>query len=361
MTGDPTLLDLAVFLVALFGTLVLTPVARRIALRSGFVDKPASHKFHRQPTPYLGGMAVALVVLASIALQLLTHPALHARILAFGFGAALVGGVGLIDDWRGLGIAPRVVAQAAAAVLLWSGGIRLHTTGFAPIDLSITVAVVVLVTNSINLMDNMDGMAAGTVAIASLCCYVMAKWGGELLIAPLALTVAGACIGFLRYNFPPARIFLGDAGSLLLGFSVAALLIEVGLPSDPLITRVLARGLVIAVPLFDTLLVVLSRRRGGRPVLKGGTDHLSHRLLRSGLTPKGTAVVIYLISVMCGLVGLALVRTASRPAAIFTLAAVVLGTPLLIRALEEMVGTGPKTSRIANTSPQARDTLRGAG
>jgi len=206
----------------------------------------------------------------------------------------------------------------------------------------------------------MDGLAAGVVMIACVCCYLMATWEGQLIVAPLALTVAGASLGFLRYNFPPARIFLGDAGSLLLGFCLAAILIEVNLPSDPLLTRVLGRAMVIAVPLFDTLLVVVSRRRGGRPVLQGGTDHLSHRLRRSGLTAKGTAVAIYLLTTACGAVGLALVRSASTPYTVVVLISLVLGLPILIRALERPTAAAPKTSQIANTSPSARDTLRGA-
>jgi UDP-GlcNAc:undecaprenyl-phosphate GlcNAc-1-phosphate transferase len=360
MTGAEILRDLLAFCLSFLLVLVLTPIARNLALRVGFVDRPASHKFHSEPTPYLGGLAVAVVVLGSIVVQLLANHSLHLRIAAFGIGAAIVGTIGLLDDWRGLGIAPRVVAQAAAACVLWIGGIRLEPSGFAPVDLAVTVLVVVLVTNSINLLDNMDGVAAGTVAIAALTCYVMATWGGQLLIAPLALTVAGACVGFLRYNFPPASIFLGDAGSLLLGFCLAAILIEVKLPADPLLTRVVASALVIAVPLFDTMLVVVSRRRGGRPVLRGGTDHLSHRLRRSGLTPRGTAVAIYLLSAASGALALALMRSANSFATATILASLIVGLPILIRALERPVPGGAKTSQIANTSPQARDTLRGA-
>ena len=360
MTGAATVRDLLVFGFSCGCALLLTPLARTIALRTGLVDHPASHKFHTQPTPYLGGLAVSVVVLSSLAVQLAIHPNLRARVLAFGVGAALVGGVGLVDDWRGLGITPRVAAQSAAAILLWLGGIRLQPSGVPPLDLATTVLLVVLLTNSINLLDNMDGVAAGTVAIAMLCCYVVATWEGQLVIAPLSLTVAGACLGFLRYNFPPARIFLGDGGSLLLGFCLAAILIEVNLPDDPLVTRVVAGALIVALPLFDTMLVVVSRRRGGRPVLRGGTDHLSHRLRRAGLTPKGTAVALYLASGLAGALGLVLVRSANGFATAATLASLLVALPILIRALERPSAPSAKTSQIANTSPQARDTLRRA-
>ena len=360
MTGAVTARDLLVFGLAFAFTLLLTPAARRIALRIGFVDRPASHKFHSAPTPCLGGLAVALVVLGSLCIQLVIHPNLRDRVLAFGIGAALVGGIGLVDDWRGLGITPRLAAQSAAAIVLWLGGIRLQPSGLEPLDLVVTVLMVLLLTNSINLLDNMDGIAAGTVAIAMLCCYVMATWQGQLVIAPLSLTVAGTCLGFLRYNFPPARIFLGDAGSLLLGFCLAAILIEVSIPQDPLVTRMVAGALIVAVPLFDTTLVVVSRWRGGRPVLRGATDHLSHRLRRSGLTPRGTAIAIYLLSGASGALGLVLVRSANGLMATTILASLLVALPILIRALERPAPTGAKTSRIANTSPQARDTLRGA-
>jgi len=351
--------DLAVLTGSLSASLILTPVARRIAVRAGLVDRPAPRKFHREPTPYLGGLAVALVVLVSIALETAAHPNLRGRILAFGAGATLVGATGLIDDWRSLGVRPRVAVQAAAAMLLWLAGIRLTPSGFAPIDLAVTIFVVVLVTNSVNLLDNMDGLAAGTVAIAAICYFFMAERQGQELIAPLALSVAGACIGFLRYNFPPARIFLGDAGSLLLGFCAATLLIEVNLPSHPLPTRVAAQALVLAVPLFDTILVVVSRRRGGRPVLQGGTDHLSHRLTRLGLTPRGTAVAIYVAGAACGGLALALLRPKGSLPSIAVLVALAGAVPILIGALERDPTHPSETSRIANTPSRARDTLRG--
>ena len=361
MTFAGRSLDIVVLGVSFLGTVALTPVARRLALRLGFVDRPAAHKFHRSPTPYLGGLAVAVVVLGFVAVDLIANPGLRTKILAFGVGGALVAGVGLLDDWRGLGITVRLAVQSIAAAVLWLGGIGLTPTHLRPVNLGLTILVVVLVTNSINLLDNMDGLAAGAVAIAAICCYAMAAWEGQRLIAPIAMAVAGACIGFLCYNFPPARIFLGDAGSLLLGFSLAAILVQINLHSDPLVTRVVARALVIGVPLFDTALVVASRRRAKRPVLRGGTDHLSHRLLRSGLTPRGTAVAIYLLSAASGALGLALVRSASGLATLSILFSLVVGVPILIRVLESPRLSPAKTSQIANTPGQRRDTLRGAG
>jgi UDP-GlcNAc:undecaprenyl-phosphate/decaprenyl-phosphate GlcNAc-1-phosphate transferase len=304
--------DLATFVAAFVGSAALTPVARRVAIRTGIVDHPAPHKFHRRATPYLGGLAITAPVLLLLALQLFAPGSVHDETIAIGLGGLAVGAVGLIDDWRVLGAMPRLLVQGLAATGLWAAGIRLSPTGVEPIDFIVTVFVVLAVTNAFNLIDNMDGIADGTAAIAGIFFFVAAASEGQYLVGAMALAVAGGCLGFLPYNFPPAKIFLGDCGTLFLGFVLSVLFIKVRLNGYPLITRATVPVLIVAVPLFDMTLVVWSRWRAGRPIFRGGTDHSSHRIGAVVGSPTRVALITYAASVLTGTTAslLLLTRTA---------------------------------------------------
>jgi UDP-GlcNAc:undecaprenyl-phosphate/decaprenyl-phosphate GlcNAc-1-phosphate transferase len=323
--------DVATFGAALVASAAITPAARRIALRTGIVDTPAPHKHHRRTTPYLGGLAITAPVLVVLALQLLSPRSIHGQTIAIGLGAMAVGAVGFIDDWRVLGPAPRLAAQTGAAALLWISGIRLTPTGVPAIDLAVTVFVVLAVTNAFNLLDNMDGLAAGTAAIAASFFFVAAVAEGQHLVGAMALAVAGGCLGFLPYNFHPARIFLGDTGSLFLGFLLSVLFIKIGLVGYPLVTRAAVPALIVGVAVFDTTLVIWSRWRGGRPVFQGGTDHSSHRLHVLVGSPARVALLTYAGAVATGTVASLLLLThAAWPAWIAVAAAITLGTIFLL-------------------------------
>lgn len=283
------------FAVPLVVTLWATPVAARLAQRLGLVDHPAEGRFSRSPTPFLGGVAIAGgLVLVGLAIsdwqgQLVT-------ILGCGVG---IGVVGLVDDWRHLGPLLKVGLEAAAAVALWSVGVRAGLFGVEALDLGLTVLWVVLITNSINLLDNMDGLSSGVVAIAAGAFFAIAVGRGDYLVGSFALVIAGASLGFLRHNFPPASIFLGDAGSLMLGFLLSALALKLDLVGETGLMRSAVPALILGVPLFDTVLVVLARVRGGRRVYVGGTDHSSHRLAHRGLSTRAVALVTYSVQAAC--------------------------------------------------------------
>src|SRR5690349_10626402 len=164
--------DVATFGAALIASAAITPAARRLALRTGIVDRPAPHKHHQQTTPYLGGLAITVPVLVVLALQLLSPRSVRGETIAIGLGAMAVGAVGLIDDWKVLGATPRLAVQAGAGALLWFSGIRLTPTGVPAFDFAATVFVVLVLTNAFNLLDNMDGLAAGTAAIAASFFFV---------------------------------------------------------------------------------------------------------------------------------------------------------------------------------------------
>jgi UDP-GlcNAc:undecaprenyl-phosphate/decaprenyl-phosphate GlcNAc-1-phosphate transferase len=282
------------FLAPFVATLLLTPVAARLARRLGVLDHPSSTKFHREATPYLGGLAVAagLILVGGLAPtdELLT-------VLAC---AVAISALGLVDDWRNVGPVVKIAVEAAAGAALWLAGVRAGVFGVAPLDLVLTVAWVVVVTNAVNILDNMDGIASGVAAIAALSYFVIAAGRGDFLVASMALAIAGASLGFLRHNFPPARIFLGDAGSLLLGFLLAALALKLDLVGVNGSIRSGVAILVLAVPLFDVALVVASRLIGRRKIYVGGIDHSAHRMAALGWPHRRVAGTLFAVQALAG-------------------------------------------------------------
>lgn len=364
MPGVPSALEAgALFVSAMAGAAALAPLAIRLARHLGLIDRPASHKFHRHPTPYLGGLAIAGSVLAIVVAGSFSER-VRVETVAIVLGAAAVSAIGLIDDWRTVRPLLRLAVQSLAALGLWMAGIRLGPTDVMVLDLLVTVLAVVTITNAVNLLDNMDGLSTGTVAIVAFFSFVAASWEGQYLVATMAIVLSGACLGFLPYNFSPARIFLGDAGTLFMGFLVAAILIKVDLAGYPLVTRLAVPILILAVPLFDTALVVVSRARGGRPIFRGGTDHSSHRLVALGTSPRQAAIVTYGASILSGSLALALLRV-DRPA--FTwgvVGASVVGGLLLVWLLERVelpTGSTPLRPGRLDPSRTAPDDGPGAG
>jgi UDP-GlcNAc:undecaprenyl-phosphate/decaprenyl-phosphate GlcNAc-1-phosphate transferase len=290
------ILYVLVFVGTLATSLALTPLAMRLANRWGIMDRPSPGKFHTVPTPYLGGLAVA----AGLLVLFLVPGSVRTQTLVILGSALLVGSVGLLDDWRPLGLAPRLASQVAAGTALWIGQARLTPTGWDPLDFAITLFVVLAVTNAFNLLDNMDGLVPGTAAIAAGYFFAVSYPQGQILVALLCAALAGACVGFLPYNLGPARIFLGDAGALFMGFLLAVVAIKIDLPQYPFVIRAAVPWLILAVPLFDMTLVVVSRIRGGRRVFRGSTDHSSHRMVALGASPSLAALITYLAAAFSG-------------------------------------------------------------
>jgi UDP-GlcNAc:undecaprenyl-phosphate GlcNAc-1-phosphate transferase len=240
--------------------------------------------------------------------------------------------MGLVDDLRGIGPGVRFMIEiAAAAVLFWQGiGVSISKSG--PVDLALTIVWVVGITNALNLLDNMDGLSSGVAAIAAGSFFVIAALEGQFLVALLAVALAGCALGFLRHNFQPARIYMGDAGSLFLGFMLAYL--GVALRFDDVTTdiTVFVPILVLTVPILDTTLVVISRIANGRNPLSGGRDHISHRLLRLGLSVRSAVGLIYVAAGATGAIALLVVRltvpTAWIVSGVVGLAALIAGSLL---------------------------------
>lgn len=319
------------FLVPLTAAITLTPWAGRFARRKGIINHPVENRYHSEAMPYLGGLAVA----GGLVLVLAVTSGLTAQILTILLGAFAMLVLGLVDDWRNVRPSIKIVVEIGAGLALWLAGIRAGVFGIYGLDLAITLLWVVAVTNAVNLIDNMDGLASGVAAVVAFAFFVIAARQGEYLVASLALAVSGASMGFLRHNFPPAKIFLGDAGSLLLGFLLAALGLKLDVVSGGAPARAAIAVFLLGVPLFDTVLVVLARLRERRPIQAGGTDHSSHRLARLGLTARRVAFATYGVQAALCLLAIWLAR-ASDTTILFVVVVVgvvaVSGLALFLRA-----------------------------
>src|SRR5215213_148357 len=275
-----------------------TFLARSAALRFHWLDQPGHHKSHANPIPLLGGIAMYIAFLASLLLS--NSRAILQEGTAVLIGATLLLVVGAIDDRRGLSPRTKLLAQAGAAVLLVIGGAGIEVLPFAWLNLAATILWVAAICNAMNLLDNMDGLSAGVAAIACAFFTLLALWHGQIWVSIVAAVLLGATLGFLRFNWNPATIFMGDAGSLLLGFLLAVLALKLRFPDiDPRRTWPIPL-LVLAVPIFDTIVVTISRLGRGVPITSGGRDHVSHRLVRMGLSVRQAVGVIYLVAALCG-------------------------------------------------------------
>jgi UDP-GlcNAc:undecaprenyl-phosphate GlcNAc-1-phosphate transferase len=274
---------------------------RRFAISHGIYDQPnASHKSHAEPVPYLGGVAIVLgtLVIAYLALFVkefsYKNLALESSVLG---PALLLSLVGLWDDIENLKILPRLVMQSTLGVFTAVLLIETHTvgvpTGHPWIDGLITIIWIVGICNSINFFDNVDGGAAGTVAISSLALVYLGYNGGQYFVAALSAVVAGSTIGFLLWNKSPARIYMGDAGALFLGVLIATLTIRFHPHAQTKWTSFSTKILLLAVPILDTSVSVTSRLLRRSSPFQGGKDHLSHRLIRAGLSRKVAVFVLW--------------------------------------------------------------------
>jgi UDP-GlcNAc:undecaprenyl-phosphate GlcNAc-1-phosphate transferase len=300
-----------VYLLVFAGALVLaigaTPVARYLAPRIGMIDRPEARKVHERPVPRLGGAAILVSVIAAAM-------ALGRRYQFAQFGTILVGAtgisfMGLIDDRWGLSASIKLVGQIAAAALLCVSGVTVGTFHQPAINLLVTALWVVFITNAINLLDNMDGLAGGVAGIAAAYFALMCSFSGQYLVGALSIALLGACLGFLFYNLNPANIFMGDSGALFLGFMLAATAIKLSFPENVEFVTWMVPVLVMGVPIFDTTLVIVSRlRRGLNPLTTPGRDHVSHRLVAAGMSRREAVLTLYVVAFVVGLVAVFVTR-----------------------------------------------------
>jgi UDP-GlcNAc:undecaprenyl-phosphate GlcNAc-1-phosphate transferase len=304
---------LLIFITALLGAILGTPLARRLALRSGMVDMPAARKPHAAPVPLLGGLAIYAAFI--LALVVAGDRATIREAIGIMLGATIVSLTGLVDDRWHLGAATKLLAQSTAAIVTIIAGVRIQLVGHPWLDAALALWWFLGITNALNLLDNMDGLSGGVTTVAAAFFLLLAAMSGQYLVGTLAAALIGACVGFLRYNLNPARIFMGDTGALFLGFILAALAIKLRFPANTPQVTWLVPICVLALPIFDTTLVTFSRlRRGRNPLTTPGCDHLSHRLVARGLTRREAVLVCYLLTGVGGMVGVYVAQAAPNDA-----------------------------------------------
>jgi UDP-GlcNAc:undecaprenyl-phosphate GlcNAc-1-phosphate transferase len=302
---------------SLLASLGLTPLVRRLALRTGLVAHPTSDRWHKQTTALLGGVAIALgtgVGLAAAVLVLGVGSAVPTSAIppaAYGvaISAILMFAVGLADDVVKLRAQTKLLFQLLGGLILVSLGPVLSLTPWYVVNVLLSLFWFVALTNAFNLLDGLDGVAGGVGAIAAFFLGLSFAQRGAWLHAALAWSLAGASLGFLRYNFHPAKIFMGDAGSLLIGSVLAGLVVSSPTTASASLASVVFVPLaIVAVPLVDTSLVTITRLLAGRPISQGGLDHSTYRLIALGLNEKQVALLMYAFAAVGGLFAIFLTR-----------------------------------------------------
>jgi len=338
--GGQLLLEYSpVFFVALVVSLVATPLFGRLATRLGVVDRPSGRKLHARQVPYLGGLAMLLGWLAAVVLGavlfLAEIPGMRGPLVGIVVGTVIATVIGLLDDVVDLPPLAKLMGQLVAALALLAGGVGaglvrtslpLHALGLdlepgtiRAASLSVSLFLVIGVCNSANLLDGLDGLCSGVIGIMVAALLVVSLFlsllGADLVYDPtrmiISLALMGAVLGFIPYNFNPASIFMGDAGSMLLGFNVAALLLLMGdrVPTSRFFWSALV---VFGLPAFDTFLAVIRRVSAGRSPFAPDANHLHHQLLRQGLTVRQAVSLLYLMATLFAIVGLLMIHIRLR-------------------------------------------------
>ena len=305
------ILGLAAF--ALTG--LLTWPVRALAIRLGAMDAPnLARKTQAEPIPYLGGVAIALgITLTTLAAVYVggnkngeNAGQLKDLALTVLLPALILGVMGLIDDLRSLSPWPRLIAQSVVgtvvALVIVNSGTTGTPFGTSTLNTAVTIFWIVGICNSINFFDNLDGAASGAVAIAALGVFFIAFDRGQELVSALSIVTAGATIGFLMWNKSPAKIYMGDAGALFLGIIISVATIRLNPGIEPTWKSLTIPAILLAVPLLDTCVAVFSRLARGVSPITGGKDHLSHRLVRAGLTRPMAAIALWAASGACAVI-----------------------------------------------------------
>lgn len=309
-------------LVAFVVAWALIPFCRRAALKWKFVDLPNQRKIHREPLPLLGGAAILIGFISATLLSIHSFGSATREYEGLVIGAVMLFGVGLVDDFaktrgRDFPAMPKFLAQilSASVVAAFGGTVKgftipfghNHFLAFPPyLSILVTIIWIVGVVNVFNFLDGLDGLAAGIAAISAVTLLFIALVKGDLPSAIWAVSLAGSALGFLRHNFYPARIIMGDAGSTVIGFLLASIAV-IGAFKSATVISIFVPVLALGVPIFDAVRVVFRRAIEGKPVYKADKTHVHHRLLDAGLSQVQTVAVMYLISVCFSLVSMIVV------------------------------------------------------
>lgn len=297
------------FITALIGVYILTPVVMKFALKTGAMDKPDDRKVHKKPIPRIGGLGIYLAFMIS----LLISVDITREVLGIILGGTFIVIIGIIDDFLNMPAKLKLLGQIVAAGILVFFGVNIEfiTNPFGDylflgyLSIPATIFWIVGITNTVNLIDGLDGLAAGVSTIATITIMLVAWQNGSILVVTIAAALVGSSLGFLHYNFNPARIFMGDTGSMFLGYMFAALSIIGAVKSVATIALVVPI-LAIGLPILDTTFAIVRRYRGGVPIFKPDKGHLHHRLLSMGFSQKQAVLLMYVFSAFLGVCAIAL-------------------------------------------------------
>jgi UDP-GlcNAc:undecaprenyl-phosphate GlcNAc-1-phosphate transferase len=304
---------LILLLVVSITAFVITPLFRSIARKLKIMDYPGGRKLQANPVAYLGGLAIITPITLGSFLLIFTSVTIDLKqqlYLGLILPALAIAIVGLLDDIYQLPPWPRFISQSAVGVItsfiLYLSGSGVEIFDNQLLNSSATILWVVMIINALNFIDNMDGLATGISMVASLALFVLSYINNQYLVAALSLAIFASCLGFLFWNKKPASIYLGDAGSLYLGFLLAAISIRIDLDNDSAPIRALVLILILAIPVIDTTQVVVSRIAKGKSPFEGGRDHISHLLLTRGLSQRLVLFILTTSAILFALVAILL-------------------------------------------------------
>lgn len=309
------------FLVAVLIAFISTPLVKKLAFKIGAVDIPKDdRRIHKKPMPLMGGVAIYIGVVLSSFLFVPIDKTLIATLI----GGTIILISGIIDDIKGMSPRLKVLFQLAAGICLILGDVKVDflTNPFSSanevvylnyLSIPITLFWVVGITNTVNLIDGLDGLAAGVAMISSISFALVAGKFNYTSVVIMSLIVAGSCLGFLPYNFNPAKVFMGDTGALFLGFMLAALSLE-GVMKSIATIAVIVPILILGVPIFDTTFAIFRRLLSGKSITSADKGHLHHRLLAKGYSQKKTVLILYGVSAVFGLFAVLIAKANSNQA-----------------------------------------------
>ncbi len=311
------------FLIAIGAALVVTPGVILFAAKTGAMDAPDARKVHKKPIPRIGGIGIYIAFMAGMlvvmSMNVLTEEVSH-ELIGLLFGGSLIVLLGIIDDYKNLPAKVKLVGQIIAAtvlVVVFDVRIDFITDPFGDylflefMAIPATIFWIVGLTNTVNLIDGLDGLAAGVSTIACITIFLVALQQDIMLVAVLTAALAGAAMGFLYYNFNPARIFMGDSGSMFLGYMLAGISI-IGAVKCAATIALIVPILALGLPILDTAFAIVRRYRGGVPIFKPDKGHLHHRLLDLGFTQRQAVLLMYVISALLGLSAVALTEVSPQ-------------------------------------------------
>ena len=306
------LLYIAAFAVAFGATLFATPYSKKFSAAIGAIDLPKKRGMHSTPIPRMGGIAIVFGFVITVLLMTFFVYELHSLEFAgFIAGGVIIVITGILDDMHNLRARTKLMFQIAAAAVVIASGTRIEfvfwpfVTDISALSIPITLVWIIGMTNAVNLIDGLDGLAAGVASICAMALMVLCILSGSPTAVVLSAALAGSCLGFLPRNFSPAEIFMGDTGALFLGYVLAVTSI-IGVFKFYAMLSVVIVFFALALPIFDTLFAMARRALNGKPIMGADRGHLHHRLIDSGLSTPKTVVMLYILSIVTGMIAIAI-------------------------------------------------------